>query len=130
MKPHFFIAMLACTLCFAIASLSVAGQEPPALGHTRDLVIKALPPGSSAKLKVTSPAFKEGADIPYENTQYRGNVFPGLSWTKGPAGTRSYAVIVQGESVKKADTDERGPSATDFPRNRSSHTARNGSIQW
>src|SRR6185312_14480357 len=31
----------------------------------------------------------------FENTSYRGNVFPGLVWTRGPAATRSYAVIMQ-----------------------------------
>ena len=33
--------------------------------------------------------------MPFENTQYRDNIFPGLSWTKGPAATKSYAVIMQ-----------------------------------
>ena len=37
----------------------------------------------------------DGGDIPFENTQYKGNVFPGLSWTPGPAGTKSYAIIMQ-----------------------------------
>jgi para-nitrobenzyl esterase len=101
MKLHLSIAVLACALGVAIAPVAIASQEPSTQGHTRDLVIKSLPPKSPAKLTVTSPAFKEGADIPYENTQYRGNVFPGLSWTKGPAGTRSYAVIVQGESLTR-----------------------------
>jgi para-nitrobenzyl esterase len=35
------------------------------------------------------------ADIPFENTQYQGNKFPGLEWTAGPAGTRSYTIIMQ-----------------------------------
>ena len=36
------------------------------------------------KLTVTTPAWKDGGDIPYENTQYRGNTFPGLAWSAGP----------------------------------------------
>ncbi|HEV2180480.1 MAG TPA: YbhB/YbcL family Raf kinase inhibitor-like protein, partial [Gemmatimonadaceae bacterium] len=36
-----------------------------------------------------------GGDIPFENTQYKGNVFPGLSWSAGPADTKSYAIIMQ-----------------------------------
>jgi phosphatidylethanolamine-binding protein (PEBP) family uncharacterized protein len=71
------------------------GQQGPSIGHTQGLAIVTLPPKSPMQLTVTSPAFKDGGDIPYENTQYRGNIFPGLSWTKGPAGTRSYAVVVQ-----------------------------------
>ena len=34
-------------------------------------------------------------DIPLENTQYQGNAFPGLEWTAGPAGTKTYVVIMQ-----------------------------------
>jgi para-nitrobenzyl esterase len=80
-----------------------AEQEAPGLGHSRTLQIKALTPTTDTKLTVTSPAFKEGADIPYENTQYRGNLFPGLNWTKGPAGTRSYVVMVQAASLERPD---------------------------
>jgi len=44
---------------------------------------------------VSSPAFKDGGDIPLANTQYRTNTFPGLAWTGTPPGTRSVAVILQ-----------------------------------
>ncbi len=52
-----------------------------------------------ARLTVTTPAFKDGGDIPFENTQYRTNTFPGLSWTKGPAATKSYVLIMQDNSL-------------------------------
>jgi len=68
------------------------------LGYSHPIEYK-LPEGISAKtdtrLTVTSPAFKSGGDIPFENTQYRGNVFPGLSWTQGPGATRSYVIVMQ-----------------------------------
>jgi para-nitrobenzyl esterase len=72
-------------------------QEPPAATEVGadQLALKNLPAKSGAKLTVSTPAFKAGSDIPFENTQYRGNVFPGLSWTAGPAGTKSYVVIMQ-----------------------------------
>jgi para-nitrobenzyl esterase len=54
-----------------------------------------FPSKGNAKLAVTTPAWQDGGDIPYENTQYRGNVFPGLSWMAGPNGTKSYVVIMQ-----------------------------------
>jgi para-nitrobenzyl esterase len=66
------------------------------------LAVKVLPPRTQHKLTVTSPSFKDGSDIPYEYTQYRGNIFHGLAWTGGPAGTRSYSVIVQGDSLGRA----------------------------
>jgi para-nitrobenzyl esterase len=91
------LSAMAGALCLVWAS-SVAGQEA-AMGHTRELVVQGLPAKGGAKLSVTSPAFKEGAEIPYENTQYRGNIFPGLAWTRGPQGTKSYAVIVQGTAL-------------------------------
>jgi para-nitrobenzyl esterase len=50
-------------------------------------------------LTVTTPAFKDGGDIPFENTQYRTNTFPGLAWSKGPRATRSYVIIMQDNSL-------------------------------
>jgi para-nitrobenzyl esterase len=72
-------------------------QQPPAATEAgaAQLALINLPAKGGAKLTVTSPAFAAGGDIPFENTQYRGNVFPGLSWTAGPAGTKSYVVIMQ-----------------------------------
>lgn len=97
-----FYPCVAVALSFVAAPVIVAGQQPPALGHTAELAAKRLTPATGGKLTVTSPSFKDGGDIPYENTQYRGNVFPGLTWSEGPGETRSYAVIVQGESLNHA----------------------------
>ncbi len=55
----------------------------------------ALPPKGETVLTVTSPAFAPDGDIPFENTVYRANIFPGLAWSAGPKGTRSYAVVMQ-----------------------------------
>jgi para-nitrobenzyl esterase len=62
---------------------------------SRPNALQEFPPKDGAHLSVSSPAFSDGADIPFENTQYRGNVFPGLAWTAGPQGTQSYAIIMQ-----------------------------------
>ena len=96
---RFPIAALITAVAFGGATHAVSCQQPPSLGHTHELVTKTLSAKASASLTVTSPAFKDGGEVPYENTQYRGNVFPGLTWSKGPAGTRSYAVVVQGASL-------------------------------
>lgn len=84
-------------LLVAIAPWSGAqNPPPPATEVGADLLaLKNLPAAGGAKLTVSSPAFKANGDIPFENTQYKGNVFPGLSWTAGPAGTKTYAVIMQ-----------------------------------
>lgn len=90
--------------------VTLAAQGPPnateVAAATRALV--TLPAKDGAKLTVTTPAFTDGADIPFENTQYKGNVFPGLAWTPGPAGTKSYAIIMQ-------DTDGMMRSSNGLP---------------
>ena len=79
-----------------VASTALA-QSPPSETEAGAsyLVLPMVPAKSKAPLLVFSPAFQPGGDIPFENTQYRGNVFPGLTWSAGPAGTRSYVVIMQ-----------------------------------
>lgn len=59
------------------------------------LASAVLQPAPAATLTVTTPAFAPGGDIPFENTRWRENRFPGLSWTPGPKATKSYAVIMQ-----------------------------------
>jgi para-nitrobenzyl esterase len=78
---------LALVVATAAASAQPVAQRLHALAE--------FPPKDGAHLSVSSPAFADGADIPFENTQYRGNVFPGLAWTAGPQGTQSYVIIMQ-----------------------------------
>jgi para-nitrobenzyl esterase len=83
-------------LGLAAAPLAHAQAPPAATEAGADhLVLTLISAKGGAKLRVSSPAFKDGGDIPFENTQYRGNVFPGLKWSKGPHGTQSYVVIMQ-----------------------------------
>jgi Raf kinase inhibitor-like YbhB/YbcL family protein len=77
----------------ALAAIPAFAQAPAAPSRPNALV--EFPAKGSAKLTVTTPAWTDGGDIPFENTQYRSNTFPGLAWTAGPSGTRSYAVIMQ-----------------------------------
>ena len=94
----------------AVASLLTCGWATAAFAQARmaandpevaQPALARLPAKDGAQLTVTTPAFKAGEDIPFENTLYRGNVFPGLAWTPGPAGTRAYAVIMQDIDVKR-----------------------------
>ena len=82
---------LAAALVLGLAAPALA--QPPA-DAAQPAIVK-FPAKGGAVLKVSVDAFKDGADIPFENTQYRTNSFPGLSWSKGPYGTRTYAVIMQ-----------------------------------
>ncbi len=86
-----------CAVSLLSASVAFAQAPPPEkeAGLTM-LALTNVPAKSGAKpLTVSSPAFKPGGDIPFENTQYRGNAFPGLTWSAGPAGTQTYAIIMQ-----------------------------------
>jgi len=75
-------------------AVSTAGADAPSPGAAQ-LALVTVPAKGAARLTVESPAFQNGGDIPFENTQYRGNVFPGLSWSHGPSRTRSYVIIMQ-----------------------------------
>jgi para-nitrobenzyl esterase len=89
-------AAAAALAALAAAPAAFAQAPPPATeAGAQYLAYSMIPAKGGAKLTVSSPAFKNMGDIPFENTQYRGNVFPGLMWSAGPAGTKSYAIIMQ-----------------------------------
>ena len=85
--------LIATGAVFLMATTTSFAQ--PAGAPARPNALIEFPATSGAKLTVTTPAWTDSGDIPYENTQYRGNVFPGLAWTPGPSGTQSYVVIMQ-----------------------------------
>jgi len=102
-----YLSSTAAALAFAATFVATASAQdapaPPAVEPGASLLAMAnLPAKTPAKLVVLSPAFKAGADIPFENTQYKGNIFPGLSWTAGPKETKSYAIIMQdGDAIRQ-----------------------------
>jgi len=89
----------------ALGLLLLAGSPARAqdIGDPKLLLSGSLQAG--AALQVTSPSFAAGQDLPLSATQYGGNRFPGLSWAKGPAGTRSYVVVLQGLHGKAGAPD-------------------------
>jgi Raf kinase inhibitor-like YbhB/YbcL family protein len=50
--------------------------------------------GSGGAFTITSTAFQEGAPIPLRNSAYGENVSPELSWSNAPAGTNSFALVL------------------------------------
>ena len=89
-------AATAITLAAASAAMAQVHRSNPGDAEART-ALDLMP--AKAKLTVTTPAFKNGEQIPFENTQYRTNTFPGLSWSKGPAATKTYAIIMQDNSL-------------------------------
>jgi Raf kinase inhibitor-like YbhB/YbcL family protein len=73
---------------------AVAGEPGKAL-----LALSTLPPKTHSPLRVRSPAFGSGGEMPMANTSYGGSAFPGLSWSWGPYGTMTYAVIMQDDDA-------------------------------
>jgi para-nitrobenzyl esterase len=92
------IAAVLLTAALAAPSFAQEAPKDPEVGISF-LALTNAPAKGGAKLTVTSPAFKSGGDIPVENTQYQGNKFPGLEWTAGPAGTKSYVIIMQDTDI-------------------------------
>jgi para-nitrobenzyl esterase len=85
-------AVAAVILSLAVSAAFAADAPSPGAAQ---LAMATVPAKGTARLTVESPAFQNGGDIPFENTQYRGNVFPGLSWSHGPSRTQSYVIIMQ-----------------------------------
>ena len=87
-------------VCLLVAGSAALAQD---IGDPKLLLTGSLHGG--AALEVTSPSFAAGQDMPISATQYGGNRFPGLSWTAGPAGTKSYVVVLQGLHGKAGAPD-------------------------
>ena len=85
------------------ASASAQGQAPAASGPP--VLAKQLAParGGSSRLLVTSGAFVSGSDLDDKYTQNGDNMSPGISWSKGPQGTQSYAVLAEDSGVNRAE---------------------------
>ena len=97
MRKHLLkAASLAVTALAMAVALPVFAQAPPPVDPApgAELLVTVTHPASES-LTVTTPGWENGADIPFEYTQYESNTFPGLAWTAGPASTKSYAVIMQ-----------------------------------
>lgn len=93
MRKH--VSMITIVAAMGLTATAFAQSPPPvdpAPGASL-LAIATMP--AKEKLTVTTSGWKDGEDIPFKYTQYQGNNFPGLEWTKGPASTKSYAIIMQ-----------------------------------
>ena len=108
-----------------------AGDGPPVLANKI-----ATAKGGSSRLLVTSGAFVTGGDLDDKYTQNGDNMSPGITWSKGPLGTQSYAVFAEDSGVNRAEPIVHWvifniPStATSLPQNvPTDGTLENGSMQ-
>ncbi len=78
------------------ASLVVESPPPLAVEVGKEMLASiTLPASNVQKMTVSTPGWPDGGDIDFKYTQYETNTFPGLTWTAGPAATKSYAIIMQ-----------------------------------
>jgi Raf kinase inhibitor-like YbhB/YbcL family protein len=93
MRSHALLVAMVAGIALSAASLA---QAPPPVEPAPGANLLVIATDAAAeKLTVSTPGWKDGEDIPFRYTQYQGNEFPGLEWSKGPAATQSYAIIMQ-----------------------------------
>ena len=78
-------------------------QQAASSSATPTLAMELAPANGGAHLAVTSTAFRNGHTIPARYTQFGENQSPPLHWTRGPAGTRSYVLLVEDSGVKRPE---------------------------
>ena len=69
-------------------------------GVKTSLAIETVEARTNTPLKVTTPAFTEGAPIPAVYSSYDQNASFPLSWTPGPQGAQSYAILMEDPDAK------------------------------
>ena len=75
-----------------------AGDGPPVLAN------KLAPArGGSLRMLLGTSAWHAGQDLPEKYTQNGDNVSPPLEWSRGPAGTQSYAILAEDAGVNRHD---------------------------
>jgi Raf kinase inhibitor-like YbhB/YbcL family protein len=79
----------AVAIALAMAGSAAWAQTPAPLAFA------APQTDSAGRLVVSSADFADGGAIPLDNSGYGASRSPALSWTAGPAGTRSYALMVE-----------------------------------
>ena len=79
------------------AALLLVGAVPAAAcaASPGQLAISSPALKGKTTLKVTSPVLHAGAPIPDEFTSYGTNLSPPLSWSRGPYGSRSFALVLE-----------------------------------
>jgi Raf kinase inhibitor-like YbhB/YbcL family protein len=97
MKKHVPIVapIIAMVAALGLGAPAFAQSPPPADPDAGATLLVTVTNPAKDKLTVTTPGWKSGEDIGFKYTQYQGNTFPGLEWSKGPASTKSYAVVMQ-----------------------------------
>jgi Raf kinase inhibitor-like YbhB/YbcL family protein len=87
---------------FAV-SANAQGENASGQGGPPVLAKNIASARMGARLAVTSPAFASGKTLDEKYTQNGSNMSPPLAWTRGPAGTQTYVVLVEDSGVNRAE---------------------------
>src|SRR5262245_28525850 len=89
---------------FAFALVCVTGADAQGQAEPPQLAKQMLTarPGNMG-LRVTSGMFVSGDALPERYTQNGENISPPITWSKGPAGTLSYVVLVEDNGVNRKE---------------------------
>ena len=99
--------LAAAAIAFFIGAPSTVAQAgPPGGGGPPDLkkILEGPPPiltidrpqtKTDGTLQVTSSTFGSNGEIPLRNSSYGESISPALTWSAGPKGTRSYALVME-----------------------------------
>jgi hypothetical protein len=86
------------------SSALVQAQQPAGASGPPVLAKELLPAvGGGVRLLVTSDALHNGGEMDEKYTQNGENVSPPVQWSKGPTGTRSFAILVEDAGVNRAE---------------------------
>jgi len=84
-----FLLLSACSTARVPMTAPVVTEEV-----TAEPVTSELTPEANMSLQLTSDAFVSGQSIPAKYTCIGKNISPALTWTEPPAGTQSFALIM------------------------------------
>jgi Raf kinase inhibitor-like YbhB/YbcL family protein len=101
----FSIALMATAGLAAVAAAQPPGGPPP--GPQPPNLIDMPGNTGKAKLTVTSAEVKQDVLIPNDNSSFGKSLSPQVTWTKGPASTKSYVV-----AMEDSDAQARGAPIT------------------
>jgi Raf kinase inhibitor-like YbhB/YbcL family protein len=85
-------------LCLAVLGVTMTAQAPAPMA--------AQTPPAPPAMRLTTPAFPDGAQIPVRYTQSGDQVSPALNWTNVPPGTASLLLHMHDPDVARNKTTE------------------------
>ena len=93
-------AMVSCMAIGAFVFLGVGSAEAQTNPGVRPVLAKELAPARAhGAIRVVSRVLQQGQEMDKRFTQDGENHNPSVTWSKGPTGTRSYAIIMGDASV-------------------------------